>query len=30
MYVYDLELTSGTTVERILEGRFQITAGVTV
>jgi hypothetical protein len=29
-YVYDLVLTSGVTVTRILEGRFIVTPGVTV
>jgi hypothetical protein len=29
-YVYDLVLTSGVTVTRILEGQFTITPGVTV
>jgi hypothetical protein len=29
-YVYDLVLTSGVTVTRILEGKFIVTPGVTV
>lgn len=29
-YVYDLVLTSGATVTRILEGKFIVTPGVTV
>jgi len=29
-YVYDLVLTSGVTVTRILEGQFTVTPGVTV
>jgi hypothetical protein len=29
-YIYDLVLTSGATVTRILEGKFIVTPGVTV
>jgi hypothetical protein len=29
-YIYDLVLTSGSTVTRILEGKFIVTPGVTV